>query len=77
MAVFQMGIGLFRQFLKSDTLICFIWTVAYALLLPPHCLVSALLFALGNESLNGGGGNCPGRVCDDWYLWATTKDLAL
>lgn len=71
--VFQMGMGLFRQFLKSDTLICFIWTVAYALLLPPHCLVSTLLFALGKESLEdgGGGGNRPGCDCDDWQVQRT------
>lgn len=45
---FQMVMGLFRQFLKGDILICFIWTIA-----------STLFFALGKESLEDRDVNCP------------------
>lgn len=56
---FQMVMGLFRQFLKGDILICFIWTIASTLFLPWNYIASTLFFALGKESLEDRDVNCP------------------
>lgn len=76
---FQMVMGLFRQFLKGDILICFIWTIASTLFLPWNYIASTLFFALGKESLEDRDVNCPSTVCDNYNerLLETREELVL